>query len=148
MQLLLVHLVYVDFIVFKGCCQQCKDSICLLRILLSSCRTLAFLPKKLQLDLMEPLWEERFKKIGHQVGLVRLIALDELLETVQNLQFYLIWVQLVDFDNDIAAQALHHLLLERLASDHQVPQAIETLYTEAVASDDRQLRQDGQEYAA
>ena len=79
---------------------------------------------------------------------MRLIALNKLRKTMQNLHFYIIWVQFANFDDDIAAQTLHDLLLERIASNHQVPQAIETLNTEAVASDDRQLRQDGQEYAA
>lgn len=97
---------------------------------------------------MEPLGEERLEQLRHQVGLVRLLLLDQVLEPLQNRHFDLVWTEFVHFIDDVGVELLHDLLLKVLTRNHQVPQRVEALNAKAVAPNDGQLRQDGEDDVA
>ena len=65
---------------------------------------------------MEPFREECLEQIGHEVGLLRLLLLDEVFEADQDLDIDLIGVELVDLVDDVRVELLHDLLLHLLAS--------------------------------
>jgi len=75
---------------------------------------------------------------------MRLLLLDEVFEADQDRHGDVLRWHITKLTDDILVQLLHDLDLELFPSHHQVSQCVEALYSEIVASDDCELRQNGE----